>query len=393
MTSMNIFNELLKLMQLRKGQVPRIETNYSWSIPPEIIQHLPDDLKKLFEEKAPCAELKEKELEPIGILDLLGVYLPAKRQVIIYDLLIRLCAGEQGIPYQILYDIVVCHELAHAATHLGIDQNGEIWALFGSEPAAIKEYFAQIYTYIYYNQSQRNVVTGAMAKFARTQPSIYQKYLDDTGENISDINRALLQARHSVPALQSSQQNIPGAGQSATLQAPQQITPGTKPKSKNQRRLLVTYHLANELPDIKHHVQILHISDKKNYIEIPLWGKKYRDNVPVTELIPLAVVTCACRGTYDYQGVMYDLEDIGLNDLDLLPFAQKYNGFYVITLKLSDIHVDVDKIKLCETHNSSPLLNPIGRIRARRILVSKAQDADFVAYLKKPGTLTEYYKS
>ena len=196
--SMSIFKELLKIMQLRKAQVPSIEVDYS-SLPKDLgvlkITPLPLESDRLNEDK-------------IGILDLLGKYVPADRKVIIYDLRIRIYAGISGIDYQELYDIVLCHELAHAATHLGLDQAGEIWTSFGAETALTIEYFAQIYTYLFYAKKQRDDITEAMRKLSITQPHVYQTYLKSRGKGIFCINNAFLQARHSHARLQSPRQAL-----------------------------------------------------------------------------------------------------------------------------------------------------------------------------------------
>ena len=196
--SKSIFKKLLKIMQLRKAQTPSIEIDYS-SLPPDLdvlkIKPLPPETDRLNENK-------------IGILDLLGVYVPADRKVIIYDLRIRICAGISGIDYQELYDIVLCHELAHAATHLGLDQSGEIWTSFGAETALTIEYFAQIYTYLFFAKKQNFKVNEAMQKLSITQPHVYQTYLRSRGKSIFRINNALLQARHSHVRLQSTRQAL-----------------------------------------------------------------------------------------------------------------------------------------------------------------------------------------
>lgn len=190
------FEDLLEIMQLRKAQVPSIEIDYSkLSIDMDALKitPLPLESDRLNEDK-------------IGILDLLGVYFSADRKVIIYDLRIRICARISGIDYQELYDIVLCHELAHAATHLGLDRAGEIWTSFGTETALTLEYFAQIYTFLFYAKNQCDDVTEAMQKLSLTQPYIYQTYLKSIGKDISCINNALLEARHNSVTLQAGRQ-------------------------------------------------------------------------------------------------------------------------------------------------------------------------------------------
>jgi len=203
---LDIFCELLPLMQLCEGQVPVVEVNRK-SAPRKIIRNLlgrkaiptqqraPEDLRWLVEGEEPCRD----HIESVGILDLLGEYIPGSKKVILYDLLIHLCAEELGLDYQILYDVVLCHEMSHAATHLGVDQAGEIWLCFGSAPSQTTEYFAQIYTHLLFAQKGRHEVTMAMQKLSSEQPVIYKTYIENVDKDPAVINRDLLRARQQIP--------------------------------------------------------------------------------------------------------------------------------------------------------------------------------------------------
>lgn len=211
LTASSIFEELLTLMQLRPDYVPHVEINRK-SAPRMAIrillgrnaipayQSAPENLKWLVEDEEPNHDRLEclDQIENLGIFDLLGEYNPGNGNITLYDLLIRLCAEKLEIEYQHLYDIVLCHELSHAATHLGIDQAGGIWTCFGDTPSATVEYFAQLYTHLLYAKKQRHEITAAMQKLASDQPVIYKSYFADVSKDISDINNDLLDARQQI---------------------------------------------------------------------------------------------------------------------------------------------------------------------------------------------------
>jgi hypothetical protein len=160
------FNDLLDIMQLDKGRVPDFDVD----IDPGFL-----------------ISVDEINIETPGILDLLGAYFSDTKQVILYPQLIEIVASKYKIPRDVLYEIVIYHEAAHAATHLGRDNHGRIWDSFDYAGTDDKEYFAQIYTYLLLLQNKSTDAIAAMERLSRCQPSKYKTYLDHINDNISDI--------------------------------------------------------------------------------------------------------------------------------------------------------------------------------------------------------------
>ena len=153
MNTTELTDELGSLMELKLEKLPSVQTDQT-SAPRRLIDQLvrqnyipsyrnaPDDLKWLVEGRGDC--------EPgpsIHIIDLLGIYQSRNNKVILYDLLIRLCALQLKVDYEGLRRIVLLHELSHAVTHRGLDSDDKIWECFDVADKEAKEYFAQIYTY------------------------------------------------------------------------------------------------------------------------------------------------------------------------------------------------------------------------------------------------------
>ena len=146
--------------------------------------------------------LTREDIAQAGVLDLLGLYFSDTRKVVLYLRAIELCAQSHNIPYDQLYIKVLCHELAHAANHLGADSQGVIWNDFADATSAKKEYFAQMYTHRLFEASNCQHLVQMMADFARNhQPAKYATYLNDTGKTLQEINDDLDQesGRQSTP--------------------------------------------------------------------------------------------------------------------------------------------------------------------------------------------------
>lgn len=197
--------KLAALMELTVDNPPAVEIN-SKSAPRSIISQLmrqgfipshrdtPDNLKGLVEGEGDCNP------DPtIHIIDLLGCYRPHDNKVIIYELLVHLCALKIGVEESILHRIVLLHELAHAVTHRGLEPDGSIWDLFVAAEAEKKEYFAQIYTYKRLEKEGETAAITAMELLADQQPNIYQTYRSATAQDVAEINASLLEARRHVP--------------------------------------------------------------------------------------------------------------------------------------------------------------------------------------------------
>lgn len=319
-----IFNELLNLMQLHRGTVPAVEIDYRT------------------EQEIYCCTI-DRLLES-GVLDILGRYYPGCRKVVVYDLLVRQYASGCDIPYRILYEIVLCHELAHAATHLGLDQNNADWGLFGMAPFTAVEYFAQIYTHLYYAGKQCNEVTDAMERLSLSQPHEYRTYLRSLKQDTDCINNALLDARQQILYPQAKFLPVNGAA-------------GVKPA--------VRFWYAGDC----------------YYMEMELWGSAFENNTPVTKVILLAAATC----TVTVEGTVF-MNDGGIYNFEknAVPDNLKSGG----ACEVAKVRLTVTAVTFCETHNSSPLLNP-----GSHTLISKEQDAEFVASLIGTDTLINYYRS
>ena len=204
MNTTELINELAFLMGLESSELPSIEINQK-SAPRRLIgqlvrqnyipsyQDAPDDLKWLVKGEGDC------EPDPsIHITDLLGVYQSRNNKVILYDLLIQLCALHLGVDYEGLWKIVMLHELSHAVTHRGLDSDGRIWECFDIADKESKEYFAQIYTYKFLQNTEQSYLT-IMNKLSEVQPSVYQTYQESIGTDVNTINEELLAARSAVP--------------------------------------------------------------------------------------------------------------------------------------------------------------------------------------------------
>jgi len=200
----NEIQKLAALMDLTVDTPPAVEIN-SKSAPRSIIGQLvrqgfipshrdtPDNLKWLVEGEGDCNP------EPtIHIIDLLGCYRPHEDKVIVYELLVHLCALKMGVDESILHRIVLLHEIAHAVTHRGREPDGSIWDLFAAAEEEKKEYFAQIYTYKQLEREGETAAITAMDALADQQPNLYQTYRSTTAQDVADINASLLEARRQV---------------------------------------------------------------------------------------------------------------------------------------------------------------------------------------------------
>ena len=205
MNTTELTNELASLMGLQLGELPSIEINQN-SAPRRLIGQLvlqnyvpsyeeaPDDLKWL-------VERRHWDYQPdpsIHIVDLLGVYQSRNNKVILYDLLIKLCALKLEVDYEGLRRIVLLHELSHAVTHRGLDSDGRIWECFEIARQDAKEYFAQIYTYKFLQGSTQSCL-AIMDILSEVQPDVYQTYKESIDKGVDIINTELLEARRTVP--------------------------------------------------------------------------------------------------------------------------------------------------------------------------------------------------
>lgn len=201
-----IANKLSSLTGLTLERLPSVKTNTK-SAPRKAIgqlvrqeyipsyQDAPEDLKWLVE-----GEGDNQIDKNIHIIDLLGVYKSNTNEIILYDLLIKLCSIKLKIDYEILKQIVLVHELSHAITHLGKDNKNNIWEYFDIALTEDKEYFAQIYTYKLFEKDGNISTINAMDKLSETQLDIYQTYKNSIDTDIVEINKNLIAIRKKIPS-------------------------------------------------------------------------------------------------------------------------------------------------------------------------------------------------
>ena len=227
----SIYDGLLKLMDLAKGAFPKVEIDME-SAPVWILKELitrgvistekgtKEDLEKISsvvdefpEETSDCTGYSEDCLDQLkgvadpirensaelSIFELFGLYNSSEKKIIIYELPIRLAAENFEIDATSLLFIVLCHEMAHSANHLGLE-DGKIWVNFGSAGVIDKEYFAQIYTYHYLLARNLSEHIAIMKRLSDKQPHQYGTYLNDLDKplhdfNCKDINRRLRRKR------------------------------------------------------------------------------------------------------------------------------------------------------------------------------------------------------
>lgn len=181
-----IFGEFVALMNLKLGKEPSIHIDRE-----DMPEWVSDYLAQFFE---------IPQRSDIGLLDILGTYNPENREVTIYRKAIEYCCDRLKIDYSALEEVVLSHELAHAANHLGVDGQGAIWENFGYAEIRVKEYFAQWYAYKMWGQKGNNGNMELMQNLTRHQPKIYGTYAKDIQVSISDINTKLMIERQKPEA-------------------------------------------------------------------------------------------------------------------------------------------------------------------------------------------------
>jgi hypothetical protein len=204
------YESLLKLMGFTKGTVPKIKED-AYSMPFRVVRGIwnsrifhPDEAQKAISEQerkflmeileSPSSD-RSGNAEGDGLMDLLGTYDSIQKLVVLYTRAIELTARAKGIPYENLYTIVLCHELAHAANHLGLCNARLTWERFANASSDDKEFFAQIYAHHHFEQTGMNALAVTMRDFTYHQPLKYAKYLDYLDETVDEINLRLMRVR------------------------------------------------------------------------------------------------------------------------------------------------------------------------------------------------------
>jgi hypothetical protein len=114
-------------------------------------------------------------ISPVSsVVDILGVYHPDIKQVILFPRMIAVYAASLGLPMISLEKVVEIHEIAHAISHLAIDLDGNAWDRFGQSTNEIREAIAQVLT--------RRMVRGsadlerAFLALEEHQPAVYRAW-------------------------------------------------------------------------------------------------------------------------------------------------------------------------------------------------------------------------
>ena len=168
-------------------------------------------------------DLRQNESEPKypienSIIDILGQYYPNKREslhsptkkeIVIYEKMCQLAATALNVDVEILKEVVIVHEIAHAVTHLGKDSHGEIWEHFSYAETEDKELFAQIYPLLYLKDNSNSDDLEAFRKLANHQDARYNTWRSFEFKPLSEINEALYQVRSKKPFAGSEQKKHP----------------------------------------------------------------------------------------------------------------------------------------------------------------------------------------
>jgi len=130
-----------------------------------------------------------------SITELMGVYLPDKREVVVYDKMCKIVAAGLRLDAETLKRVVAAHEVAHAITHLGKDERDRIWYYFDEALEEDKEFFAQIYPLFYFRKIKDKQALGVFLKLANHQDDIYNLWRKYEHADIKDVNEMLMEKR------------------------------------------------------------------------------------------------------------------------------------------------------------------------------------------------------
>ena len=158
-------------------------------------------------------DLRRDESEPNfpienSIMDIFGEYYPnkkemphspAKKEIVIYEKMCQLAAAAMNVDVEVLKEVVIVHEIAHAITHLGKDNDGRIWEHFGNAETEDQELFAQIYPLLYFKESGNSEALEVFRKLAKHQDARYNSWRSYQTKSLSEINEALHQVRNKQP--------------------------------------------------------------------------------------------------------------------------------------------------------------------------------------------------
>jgi len=130
-----------------------------------------------------------------SITELMGVYLPDKREVIVYDKMCEIVAAGLDLDVESLKRVVAAHEVAHAVTHLGKDDEERIWHSFDDAREEDKELFAQIYPLFYFRKVRDRKALSVFRKLADHQDDVYNVWRKYERSEVSEVNDLLMEKR------------------------------------------------------------------------------------------------------------------------------------------------------------------------------------------------------
>lgn len=152
-----------------------------------------NDLKRRF-------DVREIEFNTLGWHINGEVYIELSR---IYD-----CARKNYLDPDILFTIVLCHEMAHAIHCKGRDANGALWTGWSTRSGKwfsekdrneILEGLAQWYTFFYAIEQDKKRLFGShwttMLLLAKVQPQDYRIFIDWLDQRPESIRKAMITAR------------------------------------------------------------------------------------------------------------------------------------------------------------------------------------------------------
>ena len=130
-----------------------------------------------------------------SIMELMGVYLPDKREVIVYDKMCEIVAAGLDLDVESLKRVVAAHEVAHAVTHLGKDDEERIWHSFDDAREEDKELFAQIYPLFYFRKVRDRKALSVFRKLADHQDDVYNVWRKYERSEVGEVNDLLMEKR------------------------------------------------------------------------------------------------------------------------------------------------------------------------------------------------------
>jgi len=130
-----------------------------------------------------------------SIIELMGVYAPDRKEVVVYDKMCKIVAAGLKLDAETLKRVVAAHEVAHAVTHLGKDEKDRIWYYFDEALEEDTELFAQIYPLFYFRKVKDKQALSVFLKLADHQDDIYNQWRKYEHSDIEDVNDMLMEKR------------------------------------------------------------------------------------------------------------------------------------------------------------------------------------------------------